>query len=646
MKTKQILTIVSLSMMGLCLICGLAKMAMKKGAKGKKHFDKACGVFVIVAVVLLAISQWFMGSEETFDESETKKDIACVNDESDIVIIGAGVAGLYCARQILAKNPGKKITIIERLNRTGGRLDTDLIKIKDSNGKTVTIREEEGGMRFTQDMKELNTLIDDLDLRGEVTDFPMSPAQPRSNNLYFKGRQFTVNYAIENPHIWAELYDLLPRERNQQPSDIFSKIYSRMLIHNKSTILDFFDGDKEKANIIITQKPASKVTELQTSEYWQFMRLNFTWKEAGTIEETPLYQWTLPGLLNAMDYSSGCVEMLTYTLGFKEPLLSAMDNAGASFQTMADFPVNPKFHTFKKGFSTLPNKLVSEIGKDKIFLSTNVDKIDSISNSEYKYSLDLSIAPEYQRAFPFEGGIKKTIKAKKIIMAIGRNAMEKLFYSSPSLNNQRNSNQFRKNLPTVTNQKLLKINLYFEKDWWNDGLGGKLYGPNTTDLQCNTVYPFYSIDAHPNDKTPAALTIYCDWDNTDYWNALQIVGKKFSSELQENYNNDLPQVLYPASEAVVKEARRQIALLFGVHTIPKPKLTSFRLWDGQSDFGYAVHEWRLGANDKDVIEQMISPFENIYTCNEAWSDMQCWVNGSLRSADLVLSRHFGIESLV
>ena len=580
----------------------------------------------------------------TFAQAPEK--IRNLPEESDIVIIGAGSAGLYGARQILANNPKKKITIIERLNRTGGRLDSDLIKIKDNNGKTVTIREEEGGMRFTKDMKELNALIDDLNLRGEVTNFPMSPDQPLSNNLYFKGQKFTVNYANENPHIWAELYKLLPHERNQQPSEIFSKIYSRMLIHNKVAVLDFFDGDEQKANIIITQKPAEEVTELQTPDYWQFMRLNFTWKEAGTIEETPLYKWTLPSLLNAMDYSSGCVEMLTYTLGFKEPLLSVMDNAGASFQSMVDFPVNPEFYTFKKGFSTLPNKLVSEIGEDKIFLSTNVDKIDTISNSEYKYSLDLSIAPEHQRAFPFEGAIKKTIKAKQIIMAIGRNAMEKLFHASPSLNNQLNSNQFRKNLPTVTNQKLLKINLYFEKDWWNEGLKGKLYGPNLTDLQCNTVYPFYAVDAHPNDKTPAALTIYCDWDNADYWNALQIVGKKFSSELQEDHNNDLPQVLYPASEAVLKEASKQIALLFGVPTIPKPKLTSFRLWDGQSDFGYAVHEWRLGANDKDVIEQMISPFENIYTCNEAWSDMQCWVNGSLRSADLVLNRHFGIESLV
>lgn len=36
--------------------------------------------------------------------------------------------------------------------------------------------------------------------------------------------------------------------------------------------------------------------------------------------------------------------------------------------------------------------------------------------------------------------------------------------------------------------------------------------------------------------------------------------------------------------------------------------------------------------------------EKIYSCNEAWSDMQGWVNGSLRSTDLVL-KEFGLEPI-
>ena len=579
---------------------------------GKVFYGKAAGK-IGTTTGEICFNTGMTGYQEIFTDPSYYKQIVVMTAShvgnygvaiEEVESEGMKIAGMVCKSfSPYYSRPGGNSSLQEYF------VDQDMVSISDVDTRAL--------VRYIRDKGAMNAIIssDELDIGVLKEQLKKEPSMD--------GLELASKVSCSEPYFFGD-----------EHSD------------KKVAVLDFFDGDEQKANIIITQKPAEEVTELQTPDYWQFMRLNFTWKEAGTIEETPLYKWTLPSLLNAMDYSSGCVEMLTYTLGFKEPLLSVMDNAGASFQSMVDFPVNPEFYTFKKGFSTLPNKLVSEIGEDKIFLSTNVDKIDTISNSEYKYSLDLSIAPEHQRAFPFEGAIKKTIKAKQIIMAIGRNAMEKLFHASPSLNNQLNSNQFRKNLPTVTNQKLLKINLYFEKDWWNEELKGKLYGPNLTDLQCNTVYPFYAVDAHPNDKTPAALTIYCDWDNADYWNALQIVGKKFSSELQEDHNNDLPQVLYPASEAVLKEASKQIALLFGVPTIPKPKLTSFRLWDGQSDFGYAVHEWRLGANDKDVIEQMISPFENIYTCNEAWSDMQCWVNGSLRSADLVLNRHFGIESLV
>ena len=56
MNTQEILSIVALSLLGLCLLCGLAKMAMR-GDSAKKNCDKACSMAVFAAVVLLAISQ-------------------------------------------------------------------------------------------------------------------------------------------------------------------------------------------------------------------------------------------------------------------------------------------------------------------------------------------------------------------------------------------------------------------------------------------------------------------------------------------------------------------------------------------------------------------------------------------------------------
>jgi hypothetical protein len=83
----------------------------------------------------------------------------------DIAIIGAGIAGLYTAYRLLEHKPKLKIAIFERLNRTGGRLDSDIIKLT-NNGKLVkgkkkqnvnTIKEEQGGMRFNDSMEDSKT---------------------------------------------------------------------------------------------------------------------------------------------------------------------------------------------------------------------------------------------------------------------------------------------------------------------------------------------------------------------------------------------------------------------------------------------------------------------------------------------------------
>ena len=66
MKTQEILSIVALSLLGLCLLCGLAKMAMKKDS-AKKNCDKACSMAVFATVVLLAISQ-LIGETDGYEE--------------------------------------------------------------------------------------------------------------------------------------------------------------------------------------------------------------------------------------------------------------------------------------------------------------------------------------------------------------------------------------------------------------------------------------------------------------------------------------------------------------------------------------------------------------------------------------------------
>jgi len=56
MKTQEILSIVALAALGLCLLCGLAKMTMKN-ENSKKTCDNACGILMFVALALFGVSQ-------------------------------------------------------------------------------------------------------------------------------------------------------------------------------------------------------------------------------------------------------------------------------------------------------------------------------------------------------------------------------------------------------------------------------------------------------------------------------------------------------------------------------------------------------------------------------------------------------------
>lgn len=551
-------------------------------------------------------------------------------DTADLVVVGAGVSGLYTAWRYLQKNPDDDVVVIERLNRPGGRLQTDLVEVETDDG-TVTIREEEGGMRFNYSMRELMSVFGALDLCDQIVPFPM---QGSNNRYHFRGRTFTHQEAAENPGIWGELFDLAPEERNRAPTAILATVFRRVLRNNG-----------------LEEKPADP-----DPEWWQHMRLHFTWGG------TPLYEWQLWGLMRDMGYSEGCCTMLAHALGFEGPFFSRM-NAGEAFQLLEDFPADPTYFTFRKGFSTLVDALVSAVEQEggSIFLSTNVDELQANGSG---YDLSCMVAPDGQSSSPYvEGGRPERMHGDKVVLAVARKALEDLWQTSSVLNRRHGDDEAREaghelwaNLQAATDQQLLKINLYFPRAWWRTIDRPVAYGPSFSDLPVGSVYPFYALEPRmaqddvtepPPAHLPAALTIYCDWDNANFWRGLQESSTAFSSSLQKKYSTRDPQRIFPASEAVVEEALRLFSVLYSTPAldIPEPIMTSFRLWDGESDFGYAVHQWGLGAKDDAVMQALANPVGDIYTCGEAFSDMQGWVNGALRSADLALDAMDGIPPL-
>ncbi|HEY0783933.1 MAG TPA: FAD-dependent oxidoreductase [Thermoanaerobaculia bacterium] len=572
-----------------------------------------------------------------------------IPESVDTLVVGAGMSGLYATWRILGQDPNASVVIFERSPRTGGRLDSDLIQFADGE----VVKEEEGGMRFTFDiMDNLMSLLLILGLSDEVVPFPMNPNG--NNRLFFRGRSFTNDEAAEDNYaIWSELYNLLPAEQGVNPSSIIDTVFNRILAANPQ----FKERPKER-----------------TPGFWQRFRVDCQWN--GVL----LKDWSLWNLFADMGYSNECIVLLYGLAGFNGTYLSKM-NAGEAFQLLEDFPAEPDFKTLADGYSTLPNALVQAVGTERIFLNTNLESIDEKTDDGWL----VTYRAVGKDGLPKEG----KLRAKRVILGLPRLALEELYGGSDALNKLPNgqAEKLWNNLQTSTNQPLAKLNLYYDQAWWGNNLTGRPpvgYGPSFSDLPLGSVYPFYTINEaafaalefeawlakHPHPipeelrekleeidsekfNQPAALTIYCDFLNINFWRALQENGPRFDSPMQREYSGKKPQTIFPASEALVETATRFFQELFDTHYVPRPAMTSARIWEGSTlfhqprgeRFDYGVHQWGLHADDREVIPYLVEPVPGIYTCNEAYSDYQGWVEGSLRSTNLVLEKAFGLKPI-
>lgn len=537
----------------------------------------------------------------------------CPPEHVDVLIVGGGVSGLYCAYRLLDREPGLRIAIVEKDGRVGGRLDTDRVVILDDSGRPVETKDEEGGMRFNFQMRELIALAHRLGLDSRIVPFGMGDA---NNRYHVRGHSFTVGEAAENGNaIWSELYTLDVREQGLSPGQLVDSVYRAILAQNRC------------------DPPANP-----TPQFWQRLRNDFHY------DGTPLNAWGLWSLLRRYGYSQECIAMLSEVLGFAGPFHSS-SNAGDALQILLDFPSDPKFHAFDQGFSTLIDALVAQLdGKASITIGATVVTLEAAPGDRIgaRWHSTPGVYPD-----PPQHG---RISADRVILALPKNALQRLAAASPLLGADRGAYaRLQRNLDSAVGMVLSKVNLYFDNAWWRDGSTNRAPisdGPSFTDLPADSFYVFDPI-AGTSATGPAALTLYCDFNNADFWQELQEIGPKFTSPLQQHYDSEVPQVLFAASQAVVDEMRRQLQDVFATFTVPQPVLTSYRRWGNSEFFGYAYHQWARGADDREVIPQLARPYEqlSLYTCGEAYSDQQGWVNGALRSADIVLTTYFGLKPL-
>lgn len=521
----------------------------------------------------------------------TSSDTAAAVDEIEIdtLIAGGGMAGLYTAWRLA--DSGRDVCIVEKLDRIGGRLQTDHMVI---DGKQVEA--EEGGMRMMKTQIELHALLDQLGLSDQLTNFPMGT---KANTFYVRGRRFTAGEAFADPGIWSEIYNLDEKSKGKQPGDILMEI----------------------RNVILVENNKDPKTWQSNPETWTEFRLKYTYKGIET------YKWGFWALLEDYGLSTDCIKMLYDSSGFIAPFDQKV-NAGCAFQLLADF-VHPNFFALKGGYSTLPETLKAQLDEQSvpIHLGHQVTRIERNQDGKLEVWAD------------HDGKMVKFV-CREVVLALTQIALRQLAYFAPEL---RDNVQFMSDIETVTDMALGKVNLFYDKNWWTPALDVRT-GACFTDMPLAQVY-FFEEPGHRqpgtiDDVGPGHITIYTDYYRVNFWSELQAMGKPYHThEFPENIPHTTA-----ASTEVVRVITKQMKQMFNLEDIPAPVSTTYKAWI-EPEMGDGDHQWRIDVDDTLVRARLTNPSPSFYVCGESYSDDQAWVNGALRSVDEMLDAHFNLPPL-
>jgi hypothetical protein len=564
----------------------------------------------------------------------------CQNEDVDVVIVGGGISGLYAAWRLATERSKKSLRLLEMMPRTGGRLESDMVDIPGVDGKPVKVKDEMGGMRFNPSMVELYSLFKAMDFsfaNGKIVPFEM--ADPH-NRFFMRGHSFSVAQVSDSGNdLWSELYNLSVPEQGKSPGTLVREVMNSILrLPENAELLH-----RELHKAAKSRGAAVSVEDWpREPDQWSTFRNQFTYR-GHRINE-----WGLWPLLMDYGMTNEAIDLVTSAIGFSGPVDQNI-NAGEQLQILCDFPNDPKYFTLNAGFESLPIKIEQLLEKAQpgcVRTDSPVTRLALGQDGRPR----VTVRPG--------GGDPYEIGCDRVILALPKYPLDNLLAASAGF---ALDDTVADDLAGLQNMRLGKVNFYYASRWWRDGGSGPLHGGSFTDLPAGSAYvfdPLYpDIDskhyrkASRKDKIemlddysrkysgPSALTLYCDFINTNFWVQLQSLGEPYSTGFPQPPNST------PASAALVDEAQRQFKLIFARNDVPLPVVTTYRVWS-DNEYGYGYHQWKIGRDDAEIRDRLWRLNEHTFLCNEAYSDMQGWVNGSLRSTELMLKNAFEIEPLV
>ena len=345
-----------------------------------------------------------------------------------------------------------------------------------------------------------------------------------------------------------------------------------------------------------------------------------------------------------------------------QSILSMWNAAEAIIWYLSDF-AGGTYKTIVQGMEELPKCLFQHIqrlsnGKDggaehAICLGWELSNITYDSN---KFILDF-------RPGPIKEGAPKpqleTVRAETVVLALPQPALKNIsikgLHFVESEPDEATVRRFHTLLDSVVANPLFKLFLFYDRPWWKDGTSAfpkcmRIF----TDLQLRQIYQFgeerqtgKANPGHSRSKS-CLLLAYCDARYAEYWKNLDMC-KNGEINFTNSYKNSVSaadwseiwKILsrFGTGDDLVLRAREQLSRVTNNQDTStlKPN-TAFLMHWSDPPYYAGWHAWKMGIKPWVVSRMMVEPFleRRLFTCGEAFSSEQGWIEGALKSAERVL----------